>query len=100
MSVVGRALVCDCAGELDQSSKAVRARSNRDIVESCKKSSSLARQRAVPENSANGENTMIRKLALMGLILTVGTLAARADYPANPVKIVVPVAAGGAVDVM
>jgi tripartite-type tricarboxylate transporter receptor subunit TctC len=38
---------------------------------------------------------MIRKLALMGLILAVGTLAAKADYPDKPVKIVVPVAAGG-----
>jgi tripartite-type tricarboxylate transporter receptor subunit TctC len=41
---------------------------------------------------------MIRKLAVMGLILAVGTLAAKADYPDKPVKIVVPVAAG--VDVM
>ena len=43
---------------------------------------------------------MIRKLALMGLILTMGTLAAKAEYPDKPVKIIVPVAAGGGVDVM
>jgi tripartite-type tricarboxylate transporter receptor subunit TctC len=43
---------------------------------------------------------MIRKLAVMSLILAVGTLAAKADYADKPVKIVVPVAAGGGVDVM
>jgi tripartite-type tricarboxylate transporter receptor subunit TctC len=43
---------------------------------------------------------MIGKLLLMGLILTAGTLAAKADYPDKPVKIIVPVAAGGGVDVM
>ena len=43
---------------------------------------------------------MIRKLALMGLILTMGTLAAKAEYPDKPVKVIVPVAAGGGVDVM
>src|SRR5689334_16233652 len=43
---------------------------------------------------------MIRKLALMGLILTMGTLAAKAEYPDKPVKIIVPVGAGGGVDVM
>ena len=43
---------------------------------------------------------MLRKLALMGLILLAGLTAARAEYPDRPVKIVVPVGAGGGVDVM
>ena len=43
---------------------------------------------------------MLRKLALMSLILLAGATAAKAEYPDRPVKIVVPVAAGGGVDVM
>ena len=47
---------------------------------------------------------MTRKLALMGLISALGLamspFAASAEYPDKPVKIVVPVAAGGGVDVM
>ncbi len=47
---------------------------------------------------------MIRKLAqiglVLGLILAMGTFAAKAEYPDRPVKIIVPVAAGGGVDVM
>ena len=43
---------------------------------------------------------MLRKLALMSLILLAGATSARAEYPDRPVKIVVPVAAGGGVDVM
>ena len=43
---------------------------------------------------------MLRKLALMGVILLAGATAARAEYPDRPVKIVVPVGAGGGVDVM
>ena len=45
---------------------------------------------------------MIRKLALTGLISALGLVmspfAAKAEYPEKPVKIVVPVAAGGGVD--
>lgn len=47
---------------------------------------------------------MIRKLALAGLVSALGLVtspfAARAEYPDKPVKIIVPVAAGGGVDVM
>lgn len=43
---------------------------------------------------------MLRKLTLMSLILLTAATAARAEYPERPVKIVVPVAAGGGVDVM
>ena len=43
---------------------------------------------------------MLRKLALMSLVLLAGAFPARAEYPDRPVKIVVPVGAGGGVDVM
>ncbi len=43
---------------------------------------------------------MLRKLALMSLVLLAGAFPARAEYPDRPVKVVVPVGAGGGVDVM
>jgi len=43
---------------------------------------------------------MVRKLILTSLLLTAGALSAQAQYPDKLVKIVVPVAAGGGVDVM
>ena len=43
---------------------------------------------------------MLRKLVLAGLMLLASAILANAEYPDRPVKIVVPVAAGGGVDVM
>jgi len=43
---------------------------------------------------------MLGRSLLAGLLLLTGALAARAEYPDKPVKIIVPVAAGGGVDVM
>ena len=43
---------------------------------------------------------MVRKLVLTSLLLVAGAFSAQAQYPDKLVKIVVPVAAGGGVDVM
>ena len=43
---------------------------------------------------------MVRKLVLASVLLAAGAVAAQAEYPDKPVKIVVPVGAGGGVDVM
>jgi tripartite-type tricarboxylate transporter receptor subunit TctC len=43
---------------------------------------------------------MVRKLIAAGLLLAVSAMSAQAEYPDRPVKIIVPVAAGGGVDVM
>jgi tripartite-type tricarboxylate transporter receptor subunit TctC len=43
---------------------------------------------------------MIRKLLVLASLMAVGVVAARAEYPDKPVHIIVPVAAGGGVDVM
>jgi tripartite-type tricarboxylate transporter receptor subunit TctC len=48
----------------------------------------------------NGGNAMLGRSLLAGLLLLTGALSARAEYPDRPVKIIVPVAAGGGVDVM
>ncbi len=43
---------------------------------------------------------MVRKLMLASVLLLAGGVAARAEYPDKPVHVIVPVAAGGGVDVM
>ena len=43
---------------------------------------------------------MLGRSLLAGLLVLTGAFAARAEYPDKPVKIIVPVAAGGGVDVM